>query len=169
MVGCLYITLALLSIFMFGSGVHSSILEDVADECANNECPWESITLRFLFLIVIACHIPFIFFSGKEGVLIIIDEIDRRSISKALDIKMKAQRMPVICEVTKSEINHEEGEDLPTIEEVPIITNGKEEFTADDLQKRELSKSSPNVFKTQRRQVPQVKHSVRKSEYNPNK
>ena len=89
MVGGLYVLLAILSIYMFGSGVHSSILEDVALECDGNDCPWESIVLRFLFLIVVACHIPFIFFSGKEGVLIIIDEVSRRSISKALEQKLK--------------------------------------------------------------------------------
>jgi len=89
MVGSLYVLLAILSIYMFGSGVHSSILEDVALECEGNDCPWESIVLRFLFLIVVACHIPFIFFSGKEGLLIIIDEISRRSISKALEMKLK--------------------------------------------------------------------------------
>ena len=78
---------------MFGSGVKSSILENVADECDESGCPWESIVLRFLFLIVVACHIPFVFFSGKEGVLIIIDEVTRRSISKALELKLAALGM----------------------------------------------------------------------------
>jgi hypothetical protein len=36
-------------------------------------------------LIIYVFHLPPCFFPGKEAMLIIIDEIDRRSISKALD------------------------------------------------------------------------------------
>jgi hypothetical protein len=39
-------------------------------------------------MIVIACHIPFIFFSGKEGLCIIIDELDRKSMASALWLKL---------------------------------------------------------------------------------
>lgn len=91
----LYVTLAVIGIYMFGSdiGMESTILKNVARECTDHPgdpCPWESIVLRSMFMVVIACHIPFLFFSGKEGTLIVIDELVRRSISRALQEKLNA-------------------------------------------------------------------------------
>lgn len=56
-----YTIVALLALYMFGSTLNSNVLENISLETG-----WESIVLRFAFMIVVACHIPFIFFSGKE-------------------------------------------------------------------------------------------------------
>jgi hypothetical protein len=74
----LYITLSVLSIYTFGSSLHPDVINNVSTEINHD---WESITLRIAFAIVIICHIPYVFFSGKEALLILIDEWDRKSIS----------------------------------------------------------------------------------------
>lgn len=78
----IYISLSVLSIYTFGSKLEADVIINVSHE-TNHE--WESITLRVAFAIVIICHILYLFFSGKEAMLILIDEWDRKSISKSLD------------------------------------------------------------------------------------
>lgn len=65
----IYITLGILSIYLFGSSLDASVLTNV-DEESNVY----SYIIRVSFLIVLACHIPYIFFVTKEPFLIIIDE-----------------------------------------------------------------------------------------------
>ena len=44
--------------------------------------------MEIFFLTIIGCHIPYIFFSGKEALLIVVDEIMRKSISLDLNKKL---------------------------------------------------------------------------------
>jgi hypothetical protein len=68
-------------------------MENVNHEYIVDPSRWESFLLRSLFMIVLACHIPFIFFSGKEALLIIIDEWQRKSISQTLDQRIALQNV----------------------------------------------------------------------------
>ena len=102
LVSIIYVFLSVVVIYMFGKSAGDHDMQDVLklihNQCSGSKeggdykCPVESYILRFIFLIVLFCHIPFIFFSGKEGVLIVIDELDRRSISSALDYKIKVMK-----------------------------------------------------------------------------
>ena len=77
----IYTIIAFLAVYMFGTSIQSSVLDNIGEE--NKQ--WDSYVLRVAFMIVIGCHVPFIFFSGKESLLVIIDEIDRRSVSESLE------------------------------------------------------------------------------------
>lgn len=71
----IYVSLGILSIYIFGSNLHASVLSNV-----NEEVNVYSYIVRVAFLIVLACHIPYIFFPIKESALIIIDEALNQSI-----------------------------------------------------------------------------------------
>ena len=91
----IYLAVSVVSLLMFGYKIESSVLLNIGNEYIDNCIPSGSVKfieayiVQVSFMIVIACHIPFIFFSGKEGLCIIIDEIDRKSISSALWHKLQ--------------------------------------------------------------------------------
>ena len=76
----MYLTCGLLGLFFYGSALHDNILDNIGE--AEN---LQSYVLRIVFVLVLGCHIPFIFFQSKEAVLIIVDEYNRKSISKELE------------------------------------------------------------------------------------
>lgn len=91
LVSFLYIFLSITCMFLFGGQIiveEGNIMENVNKEYVLDNSHWEAFVLRGLFMVVLACHIPFIFFSGKEALLIIIDEVQTSKISKSLDLRL---------------------------------------------------------------------------------
>lgn len=85
---------SLLGILIFGANIVQSggnlignIDREVALDTGNNH--WEAYVMRLLYFIIVITHTPPIFFPGKEAILIMIDEIDRKSISNTLEERIK--------------------------------------------------------------------------------
>lgn len=94
------------------------MINNINQEYAVNPAHWESYILRVLFLIVLACHIPFIFFSGKEALLIIIDEIDRKSVSDVLEERIKTlKNVDMKAHKAVMRASNSKGEELDKSEE----------------------------------------------------
>ena len=77
---------------MFGDTLQSSVLNNIGQAKHNNDPGksfWEGYICQIAFMIVLMCHVPFVFFSGKEALLILIDEMLRKSISNALWHKLQ--------------------------------------------------------------------------------
>ena len=102
---CTYYTMAIVGIFLFGLNIESSILLNFGDPQFFNPKTgkpyWESTVIQMSFMIVLLAHIPFIFFPGKEGLCILVDEWQRKSISNVLWHKL--QSIQEFSEVTKNE------------------------------------------------------------------
>ena len=89
---CIYFLVGTICALSFGKTLESSVLLNIG-EIRHKDDPskafWEAYICQIAFMIVLFCHIPFIFFSGKEAMLIVIDEIIRKSISNALWHKLQ--------------------------------------------------------------------------------
>jgi hypothetical protein len=81
----LYLSFSVISILLFRGNISSNVLDNFSLITNPKGNPfWESMVIQVSFIIVLFCHIPFLFFAGKEGLLIVFDEIQRKSISSAL-------------------------------------------------------------------------------------
>ena len=88
--GVFYIVFAVASVFMFGQGLDIMILNNIgAARTPSGGAFWEALIVQISFAIVLLCHTPFVFCSGKEALLIVIDEVMRKSISNALWHKLQ--------------------------------------------------------------------------------
>ena len=75
-----YVTLGIISVYLFGSDINESVLDNIAAETTIS-----SYVIRISFLLVLGCHIPYVFFSGKESICIIVDELKRGSMTESLE------------------------------------------------------------------------------------
>ena len=88
--GMIYVLMAVVSVLMFGEATDAMFLNNIgAARTTDGGAFWEAIIVQISFAIVLLAHTPFIFCSGKEGLLIVIDEVMRRSISNALWHKLQ--------------------------------------------------------------------------------
>jgi hypothetical protein len=69
--------LAVAAIFTYGSTLKKNVLENIGEKYGDKPVGWQTYLMQFLFLIILACHIPYVFYGGKESFLIIIDETMR--------------------------------------------------------------------------------------------
>jgi amino acid permease len=84
MVFCIYHAIVFPMVYVFGSKLNINFFVNLK----GNSATWETYILRFDYLILIICHIPYIFYPAKECFLVMIDEVHRRSVSKSLALKM---------------------------------------------------------------------------------
>ena len=95
--GSIYVMVGIICSLMFGDKLQSSILLNLGEATweRNGETHsfWEAWICQVSFCIVLCCHVPFIFFSAKEAVLIMVDELQRKSISNALWHKLQGNEV----------------------------------------------------------------------------
>lgn len=82
----IYITLGILSIYIFGTDLEASVLDNV-----DQETNVYSYIIRACFLLVLAFHVPYIFFVTKESLLIIFDEAKNRTMATDIETKLEAR------------------------------------------------------------------------------
>lgn len=75
----LYSTIGVLGYEIFHSQIDISILTNFGEEHNTS-----STILMLIFIVVLACHVPFCFYPAKETFLVLIDETINRSMSKGL-------------------------------------------------------------------------------------
>lgn len=105
LVQSLYFTLAIACILMFGSSIEESVLKNIGEPYGGG-VGLGSYICQGLFLVILACHIPYLYYSGKESLLIIIDEIMRKSISMTLAKKLMARSSQVNSSGSDTRVSH---------------------------------------------------------------
>jgi len=90
----IYASCGFLAVYLFGSSVSDNVLDNI-----DGETSVVSFIIRFSFMILLACHIPYVFFLGKEGGCIVVDEVMTKSMSKSLEKRIMKETQTLDSEV----------------------------------------------------------------------
>ena len=90
----IYLACGLLAVYLFGSDVQSNVLDNI-----DGQTTVVSYLIRIAFMILLACHIPYVFFLGKEGACIVVDELMTKSMSKSLAKRLDPDNQEMDSEV----------------------------------------------------------------------
>ncbi len=74
-----YVTFSFLAYYCYGESIQPSIFDNIKSESSIG-----SYITRLLFLVIFICNIPFLFLPAKECILVMIDEIQNRTVSMAI-------------------------------------------------------------------------------------
>lgn len=85
----IYVIIAVVAILAFGKDIGSDIMTNISEKPDKH---FTDYILMVLFMIIAAMHIPIVLFIGKEAVLIIVDELMRRTISRAQEEDIRSLR-----------------------------------------------------------------------------
>jgi len=72
----IYCVVGIVGVLAYGKNLKGDIMENISNEV---DKPFSNYVLMTMFMIIAAMHIPIVFFIGKECILIIIDELMRKS------------------------------------------------------------------------------------------
>ena len=75
-------TLSCEAVYEFGTKIKTNILETVGTTRTHSNT---TMVIEVAYLIGFVCHIPYVFFSGKESFLIMFDEIFTRRLSESIE------------------------------------------------------------------------------------
>jgi len=80
----LYIIVAIVGLVSFGSAIHSSVLLNYGElRLPDGSTLFSTSLVQASFIAVIICHIPFVFYAGKEGALMSISEYIHQTVSNS--------------------------------------------------------------------------------------
>ena len=72
-------------VYEFGSSLKHSVLDSIMEQKKLTS----SLFIRIIYMIGVICHIPFLFFSLKESVLIVMEETWNKSLSTQIETALQ--------------------------------------------------------------------------------